>query len=52
MGFFDTAFKFQPRLSTTCFTDGAQYLKGTEQTLVNMLRHASMSGADEFNFED
>jgi hypothetical protein len=52
MGFFDTAFKFQPRLSTTCFSDGAQYMKGTEQTLVNMLRHASMTGADEFNFED
>ncbi len=52
MGFFDAAFKFQPRQSTTCFTDGQTYLQGTRDTLVNMITHGSLTGMDEFHFED
>lgn len=37
MGFFDAAFKFQPRQSTTCFTDGLSYLKGTKETLIDTI---------------
>jgi hypothetical protein len=52
VGFFDAAFKFQPRQSTTCFSEGYTYFKGTKETLINMVTHESLSGVDEFNFED
>lgn len=52
MGFFDAAFKFQPRQSTTCFTDGLNYFKGTKETMIAMIQKKSIEGVDEFNFED
>ena len=52
IGFFDGGFKFQPRQSTTCLTDGLQYLQGTYETGMKMIENKSMEGMDDFNFED
>ena len=51
-GFADSAFKIQPRLATTCVTDGAQYWKGTKETVMNLINAMDINGQDEFNLED
>ena len=51
-GFFDAAFKFQPRKTTTCFSDGAAFYKATKDGLINMMDKKSLKGIEEFNFED
>ena len=52
IGFSDAAFKFQPRRSTTCYSEGHTYWRGTKETLLAMMEGKSMKGVDEFNFED
>ena len=41
-GFSDSAFKIQPRLATTCFSDGAQYWKGTKDMIINLIETMSI----------
>lgn len=51
-GFFDAAFKIQPRKTTSCFSDGPAFYKATKDALMHMIDKKSLKGIEEFNFED